>query len=101
MARVRIHIEARIELLDAADWYYVRSIESAQRFRESFNALLALIDSQPESFPKYDQQFRFGKLEHYPYLIVFRYQDDLVDVIAVAHSRRKYGYWRDRHFEQS
>lgn len=101
MVEVRFHLEARSELLAAADWYFVRSPAAARKFREAFASLLSLIRDRPDSFPFYDQPFRFGKLHPYPYLIVFRAQSGAIDVMAVAHSRRRFGYWRDRRPESS
>ena len=32
----------------------------------------------------------------FPYRIVYFVEDDLLTVVAVAHSKRRPGYWRDR-----
>jgi hypothetical protein len=35
-------------------------------------------------------------LRRYPYSIVYRVVDDTVVVAAVAHARRRFGYWKRR-----
>jgi plasmid stabilization system protein ParE len=35
-------------------------------------------------------------LREYPYSIVYRLVDDTVVIVAVAHSRRRFGYWKRR-----
>jgi hypothetical protein len=32
----------------------------------------------------------------FPFQIVFRHEADRVHIVAVAHSKRRPGYWRDR-----
>lgn len=32
----------------------------------------------------------------YPYLLVYRVRDNLLQIIAVAHTSRRPSYWRDR-----
>ena len=33
----------------------------------------------------------------FPYEVVYRVRGELVEVVAVAHLRRRPGYWRERH----
>jgi hypothetical protein len=35
-------------------------------------------------------------LRRFPYLIVFREGMEGIEIVAVAHGRRRPGYWRDR-----
>jgi len=35
-------------------------------------------------------------LKRFPYLIVFREMDSEIQIIAVAHGRRRQGYWKRR-----
>ena len=39
---------------------------------------------------------RFYMIKSYPYLVLYRERDEDVEVIAVAHARRRRGYWKDR-----
>jgi hypothetical protein len=54
------------------------------------------IDSSPGQFPGYAFGTRKALLDRFPYLVIFRETAGGVEIIAVAHGRRRPGYWRDR-----
>jgi len=37
--------------------------------------------------------FRKAPLQRFPYVVFYVYDDDNVEVLAIAHQRRKPGYW--------
>jgi toxin ParE1/3/4 len=39
---------------------------------------------------------RFLPVHGFPYRVVFLHEPEVIVVLAVAHSRRRPGYWRDR-----
>ena len=39
---------------------------------------------------------RVRMLRKYPYLVLYHELDDEVEVIAIAHTSRRPGYWEDR-----
>jgi hypothetical protein len=47
-------------------------------------------------FPRYDDAHRFALLSRFPYSLVYQALPDGVLIIALAHSRRKAGYWQGR-----
>lgn len=96
MAEVRFHPEAQDEYEDALAWYRVRSHQAADRFEAEVERVVVLIAAAPAMFPPYDGVHRFAMLRRFPYSLVYRVAPDGVDVIAVAHSRRRPGYWRRR-----
>jgi hypothetical protein len=58
--------------------------------------MLGLIADKPSLFPRYDEEHRFAMLVRFPYSLVYQSLPDRVQVIAVAHSRRRPGYWLGR-----
>ena len=57
-------------------------------------ALLAVAES-PLGFPLlYEPDIRSAKVERFPYRIVYVVIGEDVDVIAVAHAKRRPAYWR-------
>jgi plasmid stabilization system protein ParE len=38
----------------------------------------------------------FQKADRFPYLVIYRIENDHVLIIAVAHERREFGYWQNR-----
>lgn len=43
-----------------------------------------------------DRPYRRKILTRFPYVVFFRVEDDVVEVIAVAHTKRRPGFWLDR-----
>ena len=40
--------------------------------------------------------FQFVRVKRFPYVVYFREFDDVIWVIAIAHGRRRPGYWKGR-----
>ncbi len=97
VAEVRLGEEAEEEYVQALAWYEARSPKAADRFESAFAETLALIAESAEIFPPCDEEgFRYASVHHYPYRLIFRTLLDNVQVVAVAHARRKPGYWSRR-----
>lgn len=93
---LRIRPEAREEIHSAFDWYFERSPRAADALLAQVDASLARIVSHPQLHPRYTKNTRRCILEKFPYSVVFEEEDDIVLVIALAHSKRRFGYWRRR-----
>jgi toxin ParE1/3/4 len=51
----------------------------------------------PLAFPVlYDPDIRSAKVVRFPYRVVYVVVASDIDVVAVAHAKRRPGYWRDR-----
>jgi plasmid stabilization system protein ParE len=96
VAEVTIHPEAEAEYEHALAWYFERSPQAAGRFEAAFDEAIDAIRSHPMTYPLCDDRHRFVLLKHYPYSLVFRLDGDAVNVIAMAHSKRRPGYWSGR-----
>jgi plasmid stabilization system protein ParE len=80
----------------ARTWYFKRSARAAARFEEAVDQAVAEIVVDPERWPMIDAKHRLHLLRHFPYSIVYRVENELVIVVAVAHARRRFRYWKDR-----
>jgi plasmid stabilization system protein ParE len=96
VAEVTIHPEAEAEYEHALAWYLERSPQAAERFVIAFDDAIKAIRSNPTMFPLCDVVHRFVLMKRYPYSVVYRVDGDAVCVIAVAHSKRRLGYWEGR-----
>jgi plasmid stabilization system protein ParE len=96
MSNVRIISPAESEYADALCWYAERSQQAAERFEAEFDNALEAISSDPHRFPRCDERHRFYLTNRYPYQIIYRVEGNEVVIIAVAHSKRRPGYWADR-----
>jgi toxin ParE1/3/4 len=70
-------------------------------FLEEIEAILPLIGNHPRSFPRLQDvaanlEIRRALLARFPYALVFLVQEAEVRVLAVAHAKRRPGYWLGR-----
>ena len=99
MKAVRLRERARRELREATDWYRERSSEVADRFAAEVRQALLHLEQFPESgayvpgVPARD--VRRLPVHNFPYQIVFIRLEDHISVLAIAHDRRRPGYWND------
>lgn len=96
MANVVFHPEAQAEYQAALAWYQARSLQAALRFEAEVERVLGFISTNPDLFPKYDDEHRFAVLRRFSYSIVYQVQPGQIHVIAIAHSSRATGYWQGR-----
>ena len=93
---VRIHPAALEEAAAATDWYAQRSRRAAERFLDELERALDQIARNPARYPLHEFGTRRMVLRRFPFVIVFRQTDAGLEIIAVAHGRRRPGYWRGR-----
>lgn len=92
----RFHPEATKEAEEARDWYADRSLHAAAAFLDELDKAIETVIDAPERWPQYFFGTRRYVLHRYPFLLVYRVVDDTVQFLAVAHGRRRPGYWEDR-----
>ncbi len=56
---------------------------------------MALILENPAGAPVWEKEPRLRRrvVPGFPYLVFYELNDDIVSVVAVAHGRRRPGYW--------
>jgi len=95
-AAVDFHPAARDELLAAHAWYRARNESSALAFVREMERAIEVIAEAPDRWPSYLHGTRRYLLRRFPFSVVYRRVDAGVQVVAVAHARRRPGYWRAR-----
>ena len=95
-APVRIHPAALEEAEAVIEWYRRRSTRAAEMFVDELDRAIERIGHHPGQSPEYAFRTRRMVLQRFPYLVVFREVAVGVEIVAVAHGRRRPGYWRDR-----
>jgi len=89
---------AAAELIAAIQWYEQRRISLGGELFDAVSATIELIRSHPDAgaprrAPATTRQF---KVHRFPYHVVYRVRDEDIYVVAIAHSKRRPDYWRDR-----
>ena len=93
---ILLHPEAVAEAAAAYGWYRRRSASAARRFRAEFELAGARITETPGAFPEQSIGTRRYLLHRFPYHVVYRERGEAIEVIAVAHAKRRPGYWKSR-----
>ena len=93
---VRIHPAALEETEAAIAWYEQRSGKAAEMLLDELDQAIKRASENPGQFPLHEYGTRRIVLRRFPYLVIFRETDTSVEIIAVAHGRRRPGYWQDR-----
>ncbi len=95
-ATVRVLVEARDEAWAAEAWYRARSPAAADRFVRELRRAISLIAESPARWPLARRNTRRYLLRRFPFSIVYRIEDSGICAVAIAHTKRRFAYWRDR-----
>lgn len=93
---VEVLPDAEVEGREAFLWYFDRSPMAAEGFRvELFDAIDGLTTTAKD-WPEDADGTRHYHLRHFPYTVMYEVIGQRVTVLAIAHQRRRPGYWQDR-----
>jgi plasmid stabilization system protein ParE len=93
---LRIHSQAQRDIREAFDWYNRRSQDAAEGFLGEIGGCLSRIITGPRTFPLFTKNTRKLVMGKFPYSIIFREKDGAILIVAVAHAKRRPGYWQKR-----
>ena len=96
MTKVTFHPEAEAELDNARTWYRERNQVAGRAFVAEVLSALKSIAETPEAWPRTRANERRFVFKRFPYSIIYRLRENEVFITAVAHQRRRPGYWRGR-----
>ncbi|MBZ5655599.1 MAG: type II toxin-antitoxin system RelE/ParE family toxin [Acidobacteriia bacterium] len=92
----RFHPEARQDFRDAIGWYSSRSPTAAKEFRKTVSDVIRHLVQAPWRWPKYCHGTRRFVLHRFPFSIIYLDDPDMLSIVALAHNKRKPGYWKQR-----
>lgn len=96
MYEIVVHESAGEELTAAAVFYESRETDLGAEFLHELSQSFGLIRAHPFAYSLYFDEYRRYLMSRFPYSVVYRIEGHLVLVFAIAHLRRRPGYWRDR-----
>jgi plasmid stabilization system protein ParE len=95
--KLEIIAAAQTEFDEAVDYYATHgSPLIAGRFIADFDDVTQLAKTYPDSGVPTSKRARMLMFRSFPYKLIYRIGADTVTVVAVAHQRRRPGYWRQR-----
>jgi toxin ParE1/3/4 len=87
---------AQRDFQEGLRWYRKRSDQAAEGFIVSLEELVGRIGAHPERFRLIDDNLRKARFKRFPYSLIFRVVFDAIKIFAVAHDKRRPGYWQRR-----
>ena len=96
MIAYSFHPEAEAELEDASLFYESRMLGLGKSFAAEVERTIYLIREFPDAGSPAGLTRRRVLVARFPYSVVYRHDADSVVIVAVAHQRRRPGYWRQR-----
>jgi plasmid stabilization system protein ParE len=93
---VAFHKLALADYEEAFEWYFSRSEIAAERFAEEMDRAISEISFGPKRWAAGPNSTRRFPLRSFPFAVVYRDHLSGIQVIAVAHAKRRPGYWINR-----
>jgi len=95
---LRVLPDAEAELQSAAIWYEEKRSGLGVEFVAVVEKALQSVLENPEACPVWrpDRPYRKRSLKRFPYVVLFRVDASTVEIVAVAHAKRRPGHWLDR-----
>ena len=93
---IEVHPEAIAEARAARQWYEEQSLAAGRAFMAELDAAIEQISAAPNRWAAYLQGTRRYLMHRFPYMVIYHEKDGAIRVVAVAHARRRPGYWRLR-----
>jgi toxin ParE1/3/4 len=96
MQSVVQHQRARVETIDAVEYYERQRPGLGAQFLAEVEAAIQAVGANPNTGFLYENGLRMRMLKRFPYGVVFGERRGKIVIFAVAHHRRKPGYWAKR-----
>ena len=98
MSRYRLDIwdEAEDELFDAVEWYNAEREGLGDQLLVELEQTLGYVSSTPLQYPIVDGELRRAMIPRFPYSVIYRLRNDVIEIIAVMHQSRRPDRWKQR-----
>jgi len=96
MIPLRFHPAAQQEVEEATDFLEGRRPGLGAAFLRDLERALARVGSRPLAFPTLDDDLRRALLDRFPNAVIYDVREDRVEVLALAHTRRRPRSWAGR-----
>jgi plasmid stabilization system protein ParE len=93
---VEFHPEAEAEFISAAVYYEDRAEGLGLAFISAVERAYQRILEYPEIGRRFGRRLRRVLVPGFPYGLLYRVEPQRIFIVAVAHLRRRPGYWRSR-----
>lgn len=88
--------EADREMIEAARYYQSLSSGLGDDYLAEVERAVQSIASSPQTWPVLEGDLRRRLIKRFPFVILYRIEPNKILIVAVAHLRKKPGYWKKR-----
>lgn len=93
---IEFHPAALEEAEVARDWYAERSLMASKAFVSELNHAVEQLAETPDRWPQYEAGTRRYVFPRFPFSLIYRVLDEKIQILAVAHTKRRPEYWKER-----
>ncbi len=90
------HPEALTEYAEAVEYYLHKNPKIAQAFIDAIEETIYRIRETPTRYSILDEDIRRCLTRKFPYSVLYTIEQDSILILAIMHSSRKPGYWKNR-----
>ncbi len=94
--KAEFHPAAGEEIVETTAYYDSEVPGLGNGFILEVQRIVGLLQDQPQIGQRVEGDFRRIVLARFPYSLIYSIEPDKIWVVAVAHQRRRPGYWRKR-----
>jgi plasmid stabilization system protein ParE len=94
--RLILRPEAELDLIDARDWYRKQAKRLETEFLTAVEESLNRILTMPLLYALEYKSVRRARTRRFPYIIYYRINGEVIEVLAVLHGSRHPSNWRSR-----
>lgn len=95
--RYEFHPAAETEHLESVGYFESKKAGLGASYLAEFERTVALACRAPDRYPiEKEPDVRRVRMKRFPHTVFFRSVTDVLQILAVAHHRRRPGYWLSR-----
>jgi plasmid stabilization system protein ParE len=93
---LRFHPLVAEDIRLASEWYDEISLDLGNRFRRAVDGRFDAVELRPELFGRVAEELRAVRLEGFPYLIIYRIEQQAIEILGVFHAAADPQKWHIR-----
>ena len=96
MTELAFFEEASEEVEESGLWYRQRSEQAHAAFLRELDHAIEIVLESPQLWPTHVAGTRRYVFPTFPFSLIYFFERNTVHIVAVAHHKRRPGYWRRR-----
>lgn len=93
---LRFHPLAAEDIRLASEWYDAISLDPGNRSRRAVDGRFDAVELRPELFGRVLEELRGVRVEGFPYLVIYRIEQQAIEILGVFHAAADPQKWQIR-----